>query len=103
MNYKYFRWNRIIAATVFLGILMLPMATQIQAQDDVRRGGTFTITLGSEPRVISPYSGSWSSGVPAAQMFNSLLAFDDDTQPTLPGLAAGRPTPPAQGGSLRYR
>jgi len=103
LKYKYLKLKRLAAVTLFLAMLLLPMGLPSEAQNDIPRGGTFTITLGSEPRVISPFSGSWSSGVPAAQMFNSLLGFDSDTQPTIPRLATELPVINEAEGSYTFK
>ncbi len=91
MRYKNLKMNRLVAVTLFLGILLLPISIRSEGQIPIPRGGSLRITLGSEPRVASPYTGSWSAGIPASQIFSSLLAFDNDLNPTIPSLATELP------------
>lgn len=79
----------IVVVALVLGILCLPPCFIVAGQ--IPQGGTFTTVLISEPRVLSPYTGSWNSGFVAGQIFDSLLAIDDDMNPTLPSLATSLP------------
>lgn len=64
----------ILTIAVALSILTpIMMNTQkLYAQEERR----IVVALAAEPRVLDPFSGAWHSGFVAAQIFNSLLEFD---------------------------
>jgi len=57
-------------------IVLSPMPLMLMAESP-QKGGTLVVALVSEPRVIEPTTGAWNAGFVAAQIFNSLLTFDE--------------------------
>lgn len=92
---------RVVEVALVLGMLCLPPAFMVVGQTP--QGGTMTVVLIAEPRVLSPYTGSWNSGFVAGQIFNSLLAIDDNMDPTLPSLATELPEINEAEGSYTFK
>ncbi len=83
-------------ALAFLGALLLTASiTQVSAQE-YTVGGTLVVVLASEPTTVDPLTLSWNAGFVGAQLFNSLLTYDENLQ-LKPGLATRWSVNPAEG------
>ncbi|MFQ6125941.1 MAG: ABC transporter substrate-binding protein [Candidatus Heimdallarchaeota archaeon] len=100
MNKKV-KLSRIAAVTLVLSMFLLIPVCKTAGQ--IPKGGTFNAVLISEPRVVSPYTGSWTPGFVAGQIWNSLLAIDDNMEPTIPNLAKELPEINEAEGSYTFK
>lgn len=72
--------KKTILFTTF-GILAALLASAVSASAQTYTvGGTMVVVLASEPTTVDPLTLSWNAGFVGAQLFNSLLTYDENLQ-----------------------
>jgi peptide/nickel transport system substrate-binding protein len=75
---------KMLVAALIVAAMLLSSIAQSSAQ--IVRGGTLTVDEVSEPTTVDPLTNVWNTGFVGAQLFNSLLTFDNNLK-LQPGLA----------------
>jgi peptide/nickel transport system substrate-binding protein len=85
---------RILIAAFIISAMLLSSIAQSSAQ--IVRGGTLTVDEVSEPTTVDPLTNVWNTGFVGAQLFNSLLTFDNNLK-LQPSLATSYSVDPQSG------
>jgi len=85
---------RILIAVFIVCAMLFSSIAQSNAQ--ITRGGTLTVDEVSEPTTVDPLTNVWNTGFVGAQIFNSLLTFDNNLK-LQPSLATSYSVDPQSG------
>jgi peptide/nickel transport system substrate-binding protein len=68
-----------VTLTILASLILTTSITTVSAQT-YTVGGTMVAVLASEPTTVDPLTLSWNAGFVGAQLFNSLLTYDENLQ-----------------------